>query len=185
MRAPPPPACALKSCRLQLRLHHQGTNILRLLIVYTTRLVALQEGGESASPRAACITVEARFIASFLWHDHNPVAGCMLREPPRFTRPLSQHDHSSDTKIATNVSYGASVRRPLTNDLLEHTFLYIFHSRNYSISIDLPPTSDSVSRYLATSRRITRCYTDLSGYYTTACISCVLMFGEDGTRGQP
>ena len=66
--------------------------------VEMARLVALRYGGESASVRAACVTVQAPFIAFCLWHDRNPIAICLLRESPRFAGHLPEHEHCSGKK---------------------------------------------------------------------------------------
>ena len=79
---------------------------------------ALRYGGESASVRAACVTVQAPFIAFCLWHDRNPIAICLLRESPRFAGRFPEH--CSGKKISANIFYTARFRRSPSNDVSEN-----------------------------------------------------------------
>ena len=55
MNAPPPPACLLRFCRLQLLSRRQGTPPDEDWFVEMARLVALRYGGESTSaPGCLC-----------------------------------------------------------------------------------------------------------------------------------
>ena len=61
--------------------------------VEMARLVALRSGGASASVWAACVTVQAPFIAFSLWYDHNSLqcaqCACSGKAPVLLTVSLS------------------------------------------------------------------------------------------------
>ena len=48
---------------------------------YTSNLVLDRRHATASQrqPRAACVTIQAPFTAGSPWHDHNPIAVCLLR----------------------------------------------------------------------------------------------------------
>ena len=73
------------------RHHHQTTTgswRWRALSPYATAASQRQLG-------AACVTVQAPFTSCSLWHDHDPIAVCLLRESPCFTGRPPEHEHCS------------------------------------------------------------------------------------------
>ena len=102
------------------RHHHQATTgswRWRALSPYATAASQRQS-------RAACVTVQAPFTACSLWHDHNPIAVCLLRESPCFAGRPPGHEHCSGNKIAVKFFGAARLRRPLSNDVPELLFLF-------------------------------------------------------------
>ena len=91
-----------------------------------TRLVAVRYGGESASVPSCLCDGTGILLHFFLRNDHNPISICVLRESPSFAgrQPEREREHCSLENKKLNVFYAARVRRPLSNDVPEHYFLF-------------------------------------------------------------
>ena len=128
MHAPPPHACLLRllltTATFSPSKHHHQTWRWRTWSPFDT-------AASRRLSRAACVTVQAPFIAFSMWHDHNPLQFACSGKVPVLRAVSLSMCIALGKKVAVNVFYAARLRRSLSNDVPEHLFfLFFFRFRN-------------------------------------------------------